>query len=32
MTAPINYYTDRNLMVENSIFDGKPESLGISRS
>ena len=25
-------YTDRNLMVESTIFDGKPEPLGISAS
>ena len=26
------YYADRNLMVENRIFDGKPEPLGIAAS
>ena len=25
-------FTDRNLMVESTIFDGKPEPLGISVS
>ena len=25
-------YTDRNLMVESTIFDGKPEPIGMSAS
>ena len=28
----IGHYTDRNLVVESTIFDGKPEPLGISAS
>ena len=32
LNACKSVYTDRNLMDESTIFDGKPESLGISVS